>query len=312
MPKVSIITPCFNSEAFITQTIQSVQTQIFKDWEHIVVDDGSRDRSVEIIQANLSKDSNVRLVQQQNFGVARARNVGHNNSSPDSKYLLFLDGDDFVKPEMLELMVSYLDRHPDVGVLYCDRTYTNADGEPIETPKFARYEPTRWGIRTISPSEPETPFSAVFNLAPIIPSVSLIRRSVYKQTEGWDEEFGQHYEDTNLFLNLAIRSRVHYIDQPLVYYRRHGNQSTASDDGKFLIQEKKLYDLWLNKKDLTLQQIKLVNEAWRFRTGRFEACIGFQSGNRLLRKGDVLKAIWFYCGAFRRYFISLLSSINVS
>ncbi len=300
MPKVSIITPCYNCESFIEQTIQSIQSQEFTDWEHIVVNDGSHDRSQEIVASLVNTSKSLMLINQVNAGVARSRNVGYFQTSPNSEYLLFLDGDDFLASNMLSVMVDYLDRHPDLGFVYCDRTYTNAVGEPIETPKFSRYAPSGWGIQVIAPDQPETPFSAVFNLAPVIPSVSLIRRSVYAETNGWDEEFGQHYEDTNLFLNLAIRSKVHYLDQSLVYYRRHGNQSTATDSN-FLKQENKLYQLWTTRRDLTEEQYKLIRDAWHFRNGKLAACLGIHAGNRLLKQGQISAAIRFYGGALRRY-----------
>ncbi len=305
MPKVSIITPCYNCESFIQQTIQSIQSQDFTDWEHIVVNDGSQDRSQSVVAELINSSKSLALINQENAGVARSRNVGYSNASLDSEYLLFLDGDDFLAPNMLSVMVDHLDRHPDLGFVYCDRIYTNEDGKAIETPYFPRYEPTALGIREIDPSHPETPFSAVFNLAPVIPSVSLIRRSTYDQTEGWDEEFGQHYEDTNLFLNLAIRANVHYIDKPLVYYRRHDAQSTANDS-KFMEQEEKLYKLWTNRKDLSLHQRQLIDEAWKFRIGKLSACLGFRSGNDLLKRGEILQATRFYGGAVRRYIRSFL------
>jgi glycosyltransferase involved in cell wall biosynthesis len=308
MPRVSIITPCYNCESFIEQTIQSIQSQEFTDWEHIIVNDGSHDRSKSVVASLVHTSKSLQLINQVNAGVARSRNVGYLNSSPDSEYLLFLDGDDFLAPTMLSVMVDHLDRHPDLGFVYCDRTYTDATGKPIATPTFSRYAPSRWGIQAIASDQPETPFSAIFNLAPVIPSVSLIRRSVYAETNGWDEEFGQHYEDTNLFLNLAIRSKVHYLDQSLVYYRRHENQSTATDSN-FLKQENKLYQLWTTRQDLTDEQQKLILDAWNFRNGKLAACQGIQAGTRHLREGEIASAIRFYGGAFRRYIQSFVRDI---
>ena len=305
MPRVSIITPCYNCESFIEQTIQSIQSQEFSDWEHIVVNDGSQDRSQFVVASLANSYKSLMLINQANSGVAKSRNIGYLNASPDSEYLLFLDGDDFLASNMLSVMVDHLDRHPDLGFVYCDRTYTNEVGKTIDTPYFPRYEPTACGIREIDPNHLETPFSAVFNLAPIIPSVSLIRRSTYEETRGLDEEFGQHYEDTNLFLNLAIRSKVHYINEPLVYYRRHDKQSTANDM-KFKIQEEKLYHLWINRDDLTTQQKETVREAWKFRIGKLAACLGIESGKESLRKGELYTAMQFYGGAFRRYIFSFI------
>lgn len=303
MPKISIITPCYNCESFIGKTIESLQSQTYTDWEHIIVDDGSSDRSKEVVQVFIHASPKFKLISQSNSGVAKARNVGYKNISGDSEYILFLDSDDFLKPEMLLAMVNYMDLHPDLGFASCDRIYTDKDGAIIETPRFLRYLPTSFGIHEVSLDQPEISFLEIFNLAPILPSTCVIRRSVYSQTEGWDETFGQPYEDTNLFLNLSLQARVHYLNCPLVYYRRHDQQS-VSDNEKFYIQEKKLYHSWTTRQDLTLMQHQIISEAWEFRNGRLAACLGFQSGNLFLKQGQISKAIRFYGGALRRYISS--------
>ena len=306
MPKVSIITPCYNCDRYIGKTIESVRAQTFTDWEHIVVDDGSCDRSAEIVQRYAATDQRLHLTQQTNRGVANARNVGFTSVS-DSQYLLFLDGDDCLKPEMLETLTSYLDQNSEVGLVYCDRACVDSNDALLESPYFPRYIPDRYQVCELPNECPETPFVSVFNLAPIIPSVSVIRRSAYQQTPGWDETFGQHYEDTDLFLGIAIRSQIHYLDQKLVHYRQHNQQSTA-DTNKFLIQERKLYQKWLTSTTLTPEQKAVVQSAWRFREGRVIPHAGFCAGNRHLRKGEILTALRFYVGAIRRYVGSFLPS----
>ena len=99
-------------------------------------------------------------------------------------------------------------------------------GEPW-TP---RWVPSGRWIRKLDPDEPDTPFVSVFCLAAIVPSLVLIRRSAYCLTPGWDEGFGQPFEDTNLFLHVALVSRIHHLPEPLVRHRRHVSQSTADLD----------------------------------------------------------------------------------
>lgn len=305
MPKLSIITPCYNSESFIGQTIQSVQEQTFQDWEHIVVNDGSLDRSQKVLEEIILSSSKLKLINQPNSGVARTRNVGYANISDDSQYLFFLDSDDFLKPKMLSTMVDYLDNHPDLGFIYCSYTYADENGKEIETPRFFRYTPTGLGLKEVHLEKPETSFSEIFNYAPILPSVCMIRRSIYEKTEGWNEEIGQPGEDTNLFLNLSLQADVHHVNQSLVYYRRHDNQS-ISNEQNFWMQHDKLYHLWATRDDLTKSERKLVNEAIKFRNERLSAFTGFNSANHLLRQRKFFRALKFYTGAFRRYVKSFI------
>lgn len=96
-PKVSIITASFNYENFIKETIESVLNQTFKDWEMIIVDDGSSDNSVNVIKEYCQKDSRIKLFthpNNENRGLGETLKLGIKNSSAD--YLVFLESDDTI------------------------------------------------------------------------------------------------------------------------------------------------------------------------------------------------------------------------
>jgi glycosyltransferase involved in cell wall biosynthesis len=305
MPKISIITPCYNSESFIGATIESVRNQTFADWECIVVNDGSTDSSEDTVGSYLKLDQRLQLLNQPNGGVCKARNNGFKAASPDSEYLLFLDADDCLEAAMLETLSKYLDSHPEVGLVYSDHTYIDSQGEFINASDHGivwsqRYVPTRWGIRTLEPDEAETPFCSVFTLAGLVPSMSLIRRSVFETSGGFDEEFGQHYEETDLFLRMVLNTRFHYLPQKLVRHRRHPAQSTAHTE-KFARQEIKLYSTWANVGHLPKQQQDVVKHAQWFREHRMGPFSGFAATRRHLKRREWALASRFFIGALRRY-----------
>lgn len=104
---VSIIIPCFNSEKFIVETIQSVQNQSYKNWEIIAVDDCSSDATVTIILEMIEKDDRIQLFQfEKNSGTGVARNKGL--SIAKGRYISFLDADDLWKPEKLQKQIDFL------------------------------------------------------------------------------------------------------------------------------------------------------------------------------------------------------------
>ena len=106
-PEVSIITPVYNAEEFLMETIESVKNQTFQNWEMILVDDGSTDDSLSIINSYSEKDKRIRCIQlQQNSGAAIARNTGIEHS--DSPYIAFLDSDDLWLPEKLETQLKIM------------------------------------------------------------------------------------------------------------------------------------------------------------------------------------------------------------
>ena len=105
--KVSIITPSWNSEKYIEKTIESVQKQTYMNWEMIVVDDCSTDRTVEIVEKISKEDPRVRIIRQEvNGGAAKARN--RSLCEATGRYIAYLDADDIWKPTKLEKQVEFM------------------------------------------------------------------------------------------------------------------------------------------------------------------------------------------------------------
>ena len=105
---VSIITPCYNSAAYIKETIDSVRRQTYNNWEMIIVDDCSTDNSVEIIESHIKEDARIRLViRGKNSGVAAARNDAMKLAR--GQYVAFLDSDDEWMEEKLEKQIQFME-----------------------------------------------------------------------------------------------------------------------------------------------------------------------------------------------------------
>lgn len=103
---VSIITPLYNGERFVDQTIESVLAQTYSDWEMIVVNDGSTDRSEAIVKEYIQKDSRIKLFSQSNKGSAAARNNGIRRA--EGQYVALLDADDLWEPFFLESQLALM------------------------------------------------------------------------------------------------------------------------------------------------------------------------------------------------------------
>lgn len=105
MPEVSIITPSYNSSKFLNQTIQSVLSQTFTDWEWLITDDCSSDNSVEILES--TNDARIKIFKTiKNGGAGHARNISLENAT--GRFITFLDADDFWEPDFLEEMVRFM------------------------------------------------------------------------------------------------------------------------------------------------------------------------------------------------------------
>lgn len=110
---ISVVIPLYNKESSIQKTIESVLVQTYKDFELIIVDDGSTDNSVNIVEC-ISVNNQLKLIRKSNGGVSSARNEGINNASGD--YIAFLDGDDLWEPTYLEEMYKLILDYPDAGI----------------------------------------------------------------------------------------------------------------------------------------------------------------------------------------------------
>src|ERR671910_2706788 len=127
--KVSVVIPCYNQADFLGEAIESVLSQSYQAFEVIVVDDGSTDDTKEVASAYALEDSRVRLVRQQNRGLAGARNRGLAESR--GEYVVFLDSDDRLLGEALEVGVRELESHPECAFVAGRCRFIAADGSPI-------------------------------------------------------------------------------------------------------------------------------------------------------------------------------------
>lgn len=125
--KVSIITPVYNAEKFIENTIDSIIKQTHTDWELLLVDDCSKDNSESIIRRYMEKDSRIKYIKlETNSGAAIARNTAIENST--GKYLAFLDSDDLWEPEKLELQIKFM-KENNIGFTFTSYKVMNEAGE---------------------------------------------------------------------------------------------------------------------------------------------------------------------------------------
>lgn len=126
--KVSIVIPCYNAAPYIETTISSIQQQTLSEWEIIIVDDGSTDNCVEIIQKLIAQDNRIRLIQKDNGGSASARNLGLSLAQGD--YIQFLDADDTIAPDKLARQTALMDRD-NLDISYTDFRIVDADGTTL-------------------------------------------------------------------------------------------------------------------------------------------------------------------------------------
>lgn len=113
---LSIIIPCYNDERYINDAIRSVKNIKHKEWECIIVNDGSTDKSEDVILKSIENDNRFRLVTTENNGVAKARNFGLSLASGD--YCMFLDSDDILDSEYPAMAMRWMEKHPECPLYF--------------------------------------------------------------------------------------------------------------------------------------------------------------------------------------------------
>ncbi len=208
-PHVSIVIPCHNYAQYITQAIQSVKDQTWegaKDrLECVIVDDGSTDTSIEVIEEAIANDARFTLITQENLGVAAARNKGVHATS--GEFVACLDADDAMLPDALKTLMRAFKRDPALGLAFGKISVIDADGH-------ITHEKTGW---------PDG-FSMEEQLKRHnqVPSFNLMRRRAFDSTGGFRQHFAPA-EDAELWTRIGLRGwNVEMATpEPVYLYRVH-------------------------------------------------------------------------------------------
>ncbi|AFY59931.1 glycosyltransferase family 2 protein [Synechococcus sp. PCC 6312] len=215
MPKVSVIVPVYQVEAYIADTIGSILGQTFTDFELLIVDDGGPDRSIEICRS--FTDPRIKIISQANRGLAGARNTGIRQAQGD--YLAFLDGDDLWLPEKLARHVAHLDANQNVGISFSYSAFIDQDGQPLgiyQTPQLTNIDPPQVICRNpISNGSTPVIRRQVFNEIGFPATINGEIATCY-----FDETFRQS-EDIECWLRIALTTtwQIVGLGEVLTLYR---------------------------------------------------------------------------------------------
>ncbi len=227
--------PVYNGEGFVAEALRSALEQTLPAFEVIVVDDGSTDRTREVIE---HFGERVRYFYQPNKGAAEARNRGV--AVAQGEWIAFLDADDVWYPEKLALQFDYLKRHPEVQFVYSDLALCDESGAVIETDALK----TQWEAERPGRNLNLDLISLAFNQQPFPhPSTVLIKKDVLLKAGGFNPAFRRNYhEDFEAFAKAARISPPHFMARSLIKYRRPSRRPAAEQN--FLLLLHGLYDLW--------------------------------------------------------------------
>lgn len=212
---VSIIIPVYNQEKYLAETLNSVLNQTYSNWECILVNDGSADNSVSVINKYVAQDNRFHFINSENKGVSHARNLALKQVKGD--FILFLDGDDLIHSEKIELAISNFQKDSDLSIVFNTTNYFQNTIEnvlyPMKiTPELLSFNSLLlyWGEKIILPIHS-----------------AIIKKTLFEGIEYNSELTAQ--EDWLVWLRLFQKNpKVLVLDTVLSYYRKHNSSRTQS------------------------------------------------------------------------------------
>ncbi len=238
--KASVIVAVYNGAKTLTQTIESILSQTYDDFELLLIDDGSTDESKNLIEKYL-EDERVKYFKKQNGGVASARNFGIARAT--GEVIGFCDQDDQWLPQKLEKQIP-LFSDPDVGLVYSWVDIDRHGKRECSTPEF----------------EGEC-FEALLNRNFVSCCTAMVRRTVLNQVNGLDESRELHgVDDRHLWLKVARISKLAVAKTPLAIYFIHG-ENYSLDNKKMLIADLSCIEKIASIEDLTPREKSLCKNA---------------------------------------------------
>lgn len=206
---VTVYITNYNYAKFINKAVNSVFEQTFKEWELIIIDDGSTDGSKEIIQSFDNQD-NVRVLFQQNKGLNATNNVAL--SMAKGKYIMRLDADDFLHPTALETLVKKLESDEELGLVFPNYYLVDEDGIVISEEvrhdfdnEVVLYDQAAHGACT------------------------MIRADFLREVGGYNEAY-KCQDGYELWVKFTQKFKVSNVNHPLFYYRQHGSNLTSNEN----------------------------------------------------------------------------------
>ena len=270
-PLISVVIPTYNRRDIIFESITTILEQEPQNYEVIVVDDGSTDKTSDYL-ASLKLP--IRVIRKENGGVASARNEGIKNAK--GAYIAFLDSDDLWLPGILKAQLAYLSSHPDIPLVYVDQ---------ILDIKGKRIEKTRFEImQTTHEEKSNFDLPGFAQSPPIHTSAVMVRKSIFDEVGLFNESLKIH-EDTDMWNRISDKYKLGYIDKPLAIFRweRDPNHLLMASQRRLFIEEGKkymaLYEQRKEGKELTEREKKAIADSYR-RMSLLEALIDeFEKGN---------------------------------
>jgi glycosyltransferase involved in cell wall biosynthesis len=211
-PKITVIMPVYNGEKYLKEAIESILLQTFIDFEFLIIDDGSNDKSSKIIEVYAKTDPRIRfLSNSSNLGLINTLNKGIVEAK--ANYIARMDADDIALPNRFEKQIQFLHKNSEISVLGTNMILINENSD---------------FVRKISlPSEPLLIKWSLYFFCPLAHPTIMCRRSMLLEIAGYNHDF-KYTEDYELWLRASEKYKFYNLSEALLYYRSHSSSVSNS------------------------------------------------------------------------------------
>ena len=271
-PLVSIVTATYNMADFLSIAIDSIQNQTYQNFQHIIIDDGSVDKTDEVVKKYLA-DDRVEYYYQENQGQTVAKNNGIKHAK--GEYVCFLDADNIWELDKLEKQISiFRDIGPTYQIIYTHQLYIDGDGNKLNTPDIERFSGK---ISNELLFENFVTFNTV-----------MVRKECFDELGGFDENLPRSI-DYELWLRFSTKYQFYYYPEVTTHYRIWDGQMSQDKDKRYKYALRIMGDFIKENPDIL--DASVVGRAW---------CHAFTCrGRHMARKAKYLEATKLFVRALR-------------
>ena len=239
MPKVSVVMPVYNRQKYIKSSVESILNQTFTDFEFIIVNDGSTDKTLEILKSYT--DKRIKIIEnEKNSGIVFSRNRGLNNAT--GQYIAMMDSDDIAYSNKLMKQVDFLDKNKEYGMV---GTWVKFIDEN------SKYTGGKWKL----PAKPDLIPPIMLFRNYFVQSTILVRREAIPEWK-YSPEF-EIVEDSKMWFEVSLNYKVLNLQEYLLDYRVHSDNITNTGHSKQMANSRKLYKLIFKNLDINITEKEL-------------------------------------------------------
>lgn len=238
----SVMICCYNSEKYISETIDSIIEQTYKNWEIVLVNDGSKDRTKSIVQGYI--DSGIPIVYhyQENQGFASARNKGIELSN--SEWIAIIDHDDICLPNRLEIQANHIEKNKNAKLFFSNIIHFSVDNPNIRT-HFDRINPSKLDLSSGSAMNNLLVYGCFIGTQGVV-----FHKNTAEKIGSFDTSF-RYLVDYDFFIRFGQQYTLSASEQVVAKWRIHEGQTTEALRPLHFFESKKLFKKWFMEKKVS-------------------------------------------------------------